>query len=258
MSRISEIGHEKNVANFEDLISRCAGFGTAYNPSLSAIKIANMNVLKTSASTALITAASTFNLLKNASNNREIVFLPIKKLSTRIMAALKACGIPLQTINDAMTYNRKIQGKRATPIKEVTKTAENRVASSETTIDPKVVVHISSSQQSFDSKIEFFAKLIDLLGTIPSYAPNEADLKVAALNTLLASMRASNTSVINATTAFKNAMLNRNAILYKPVTGLVDVAMECKNYVKSVYGATSGSYKLVSSIKFTQRKEILI
>lgn len=44
-------------------------------------------------------------------------------------------------------------------------------------------------------------------------------------------------------------MLNRNAILYKDITGLIDVAREYKNYVKSVYGATSESYKLVNAIK---------
>ncbi len=258
MSSTSEIGHEKNVANFEDLISRCVGFGTAYNPSLNAIKIANMNTLKTSAATSLTSATSNFNLLKNASNNREIVFLPVKKLSTRIMAALKSCGATVQTINDALTYNRKIQGKRATPIKEVSNAEENRTVDPNTPIDPNVVIHISTSQQGYDSKVEFFSKLIDLLGTIPSYAPNEADLKIASLNTLLANMKTSNTAVISATTAFKLAMINRNAILYKPVTGLVDIAKECKNYVKSVYGATSGSYKLVSAIKFTQRKGILI
>lgn len=258
MSSTSEIGHEKNVANFEDLISRCVGFGTAYNPSLNAIKIANMNTLKTSASTAQASATSMYNLMKNASNNREVIFLPLKKLSTRIMAALKACGASKQTINDALTYNRKIQGKRATPIKEVTNAEENRTPSNETPIDPNVVIHISTSQQGYDSKIEFFSKLIDMLGTIPSYAPNEADLKITALNALLTSMKTSNTAVITATTNFKTAMLTRNAILYKDITGLVDVAKECKNYVKSVYGATSGSYKLVSSIKFTKRKGIMI
>ena len=259
MSSTSEIGHEKNAANFEDLISLCVGFGTAYNPSLNAIKIANMNTLKASASASITSATSKYNLMKSASNSREIVFEPLKKLSTRILAAIKACGAPIQTVNDAQTYNRKIQGKRAKPIKEVTNAEEDRTPSSnETPIDPNVVIHISRSQQSYDSKIEFFAKLIDLLGTIPMYAPNEADLKIPALNTLLTSMKTSNTAVITATTNFKTAMLSRNAILYKPVTGLVDVAQECKNYVKSVYGATGGNYKLVSAIKFTRRKGILI
>jgi hypothetical protein len=257
MSSTSEIGHEKNIANFEDLISRCVGFGTAYNPSLNAIKVANMNALKTSASTAQTSATSMYNLMKNASNNREVVFLPLKKLSTRIMAALKSCGATTQTINDALTYNRKLQGKRAKPIKEVS-TEENRTPSNETPIDPNVVIHISTSQQGYDSKIEFFAKLIDMLGTVPSYAPNEADLKLTALNALLTNMKTSNTAVITATTNFKTAMLTRNAILYKMITGLVDIAQECKNYVKSVFGATSGSYKLVSVIKFNKRKGILI
>lgn len=258
MSSTSEIGHEKNIANFEDLISRCAGFGTAYNPSLNAIKVTNMNTLKTSASTAQTSATSMYNLMKSAGNNREVIFSPLKKLSTRIMAALKSCGATTQTINDALAYNRKLQGKRAKPIKEVTNSEANRTPGNETPIDPNVVMHISTSQQGYDSKIEFFAKLIDMLGTVPSYAPNETDLKLTALNALLTSMKTSNTAVITATTNFKTAMLTRNAILYKMTTGLVDIAQECKNYVKSVFGATSGSYKLVSGIKFTKRKGILI
>jgi hypothetical protein len=256
MSTYSEVGHEKNVANFEDLISYCAGFGAAYNPSLNAIKIANMNSLRASASSSLANAVSKYNLLKATANTRKDIFAPVKKLSTRIIAALNSCGATKETVNDALTYNRKLQGKRAKPIKEVS--SERSVDNNETPIDPNVVVHISSSQQGYDSMVEFLAKLIDLLGTVPSYTPNEADLKIPALNTLLTSMRSSNTAVINATTNFKNAMLSRNAILYKPITGLVDVAKECKSYVKSVYGATSGAYRQVSAIKFTRRKGILM
>jgi len=37
MASTSETGHAKNVANFEDLISFCTGYGTAYNPSKAAI-----------------------------------------------------------------------------------------------------------------------------------------------------------------------------------------------------------------------------
>jgi len=35
----SETGHAKNVANLEDLISFCNGYGSSYNPSKVALKI---------------------------------------------------------------------------------------------------------------------------------------------------------------------------------------------------------------------------
>ena len=36
MPSTSETGHAKNVANFEDLISFCNGYGATYNPSKDA------------------------------------------------------------------------------------------------------------------------------------------------------------------------------------------------------------------------------
>ncbi|MDP3556115.1 MAG: hypothetical protein Q8T03_02005 [Bacteroidota bacterium] len=98
--------------------------------------------------------------------------------------------------------------------------------------------------------VEHYSKLIDLLTSIPAYNPNENDLKLTALNSLLTSMKTSNTSVINAYTTWSNARIVRNDLLYKKITGLVDVAQECKNYVKSIFGASSSQYKQVSKIKF--------
>ena len=40
MASTTETGHAKNVANFEDLISFCTGYGASYNPSKAAIAIA--------------------------------------------------------------------------------------------------------------------------------------------------------------------------------------------------------------------------
>jgi len=250
MASISEIGHAKNVANFEDLIGFCSGYGATYNPILNAIKIANMNTLKTNAASVLTNAVTTYTAYKNATNSREIVFEPVKKLTTKIVAALKACGVPDQTIKDAMTISRKMHGKRA-KVKS-TKSAEQKAAINPN--NPPVEVdepkQISVSQQSYDSIIEHFEKLISLLSSTTAYNPNENELKLVSLNTLLASLKASNTAVILPYTNWSNARISRNDVLYKKTTGLIDVALECRNYVKSVYGATSEQYKQVSKLKF--------
>ena len=47
-----------------------------------------------------------------------------------------------------------------------------------------------------------------------------------------------------------NARIARNEVLYKPAVGLVDRAAAVKLYVKSLFGATSAQYKLVSGLKF--------
>lgn len=252
MSKFSEVGHTKNVANFEDLISRCVGFGVIYNPSLNAIKIANMNTLRTNALAALASVISTHTTYMNAVDAREIIFEPLQKFGTRIMSALKACGASDAVIKDAITINRKIQGKRAKPIKEVLNPEAKMIDPNNP--QPLEPVHISVSQLSYDSMIEHYSKLIDLLTSVVAYSPNENELKIVGLNTLLTSMKTANTAVITATTNYNNARINRNDVLYKKDTGLVDVAQECKNYVKSVFGSTHPKYKEVSGIKFTKHK----
>jgi hypothetical protein len=108
----------------------------------------------------------------------------------------------------------------------------------------------STSQQSYDSLIEDLSNLINALSAEPLYIPNEADLKVTALQTLLTDLKAKNTAVINTYTTYSNARIDRNKILYTDNTGLVDLVLEVKKYVKSVFGASSPQYKQVSGIKF--------
>lgn len=248
MSTYSEVGHGKNVANFEDLISRCVGFGATYNPSLNAIKIANMNTLRATAQTVQANAVSTTNILKLAEDTRGDVFETSQGFATRIMGALKACGTTKAIIKDAQTINRKIQGKRAKPIKEAANPQTPIIGSVEPVpLDPK---HISVIQLSFDSMIEHYEKLINFLSAVPAYNPNEPELKISGLNTYLNQMKATNTAHITATTNAMNARIARNEVLYKPVTGLLDIAQDCKDYVKSVYGSKHPKYKEVSAIQF--------
>ncbi len=253
MSTYSEIGHAKNVANFEDLINRCVGFGVSYNPSLNAIKIANMNTLRTNALAALASSVSAGTAYVNAVDNRQFIFDPLQKMGTRIISALKACGASDAIIKDALSINRKIQGKRAKPIKEVENTQVQAIPNPN---NPPVEIpkNVSVAQLSFDSFIEHYSKLIDLLSTVVLYNPNENELKVSGLNTLLTSMKTSNTAVITATTNYINARINRDNLIYKASTGVVEVAQDAKDYVKSVFGTKSPQYKQVSSIRFTKRR----
>ena len=116
----------------------------------------------------------------------------------------------------------------------------------------KEIVEISTSQMSYDSRLDNFDKLIKLLSSVPAYAPNEADLKIASLTALYTDLKAKNLAVINAETPLNNARIARNDVMYKDNVGLVDVATDVKTYIKSVYGATSPQYKTVSSLKFTK------
>ncbi|MCK9205027.1 MAG: hypothetical protein M0P58_11425 [Bacteroidales bacterium] len=186
MTSTSETGHAKNVANFEDLISFCTGYGTAYNPTKNSIKTVAMNTLFTTARNSLQTVKTTKTAYDNATNAREIAFANLKKFSTRIVNALEATDATKQTVDDAKTINRKIQGKRADNKKTNTPetTQGEPVPGAEILIEQEQK-NISVSQQSYDSLIDNFSKLIISVSAEPLYIPNETDLKVTALNTLL-------------------------------------------------------------------------
>jgi hypothetical protein len=244
MSSTSETGHAKNVANFEDLISFCTAYGTAYNPSKAGIKLTALNTKRTNANTQLNNIKTAKIAFDNATNERMIAFKDLRKRATRIINALDATDATAQIIADAKTINKKIQGKRATSTDKKPKTEPET---------PKKTA--SSSQQSYDYQIDHFAKLIELLSTEPLYKPNENDLKLTALNTYLTTLKTTNTNVVNTYTAYSNAQINRDKVIYASETGLVDIALEVKKYVKSVFGADSPQYKQVSKIAFKNRKK---
>lgn len=110
--------------------------------------------------------------------------------------------------------------------------------------------YISASQLKFDSRIENLDKLIQLLKAQGSYAPNETELSIAGLTTLLDTLKSTNSAAIVAETALSNARLQRNMGLYDDVSGLVYVGKSAKIYIKSVFGPSSPEFKQVSKLKF--------
>ncbi|MFH2144339.1 MAG: hypothetical protein ABIJ97_18070 [Bacteroidota bacterium] len=260
MKSTSETGHDKNVANLEDLISRCTGYGTAYNPSKVTLKIAALQTLLTTGRNLLQAEKVAETAHDNATNAREIVFKPLKTLCTRIINSLDSTDAAKQTVDDARTINRKIQGVRAHPIDEVITATTTSTSNNESDVTSPDIVNeiskhtISTSQQGFDSLMDHFAKLIQSVTAEPLYVPNETEIKVTSLNTLLTTLKTTNTAVINAETTYNNALLSRNIALYQRPTGLVDIALEVKKYVKSVFGAKSPQYKQISGLQFRRYK----
>ena len=247
MASTTETGHAKNVANFEDLISFCTGYGASYNPSKASIKLAALNTKRTDAITALAAVNTNLPPWTNAVNARQLVFEPLSKLITRVVNAVAASDVPPQFVKDAKSIAKKIQGTRATDKKPT-------VPDNPATPEDESSKSISASQMSFDSRIENMDKLIQLLTAQPAYTPNEAELTVAGLTTVYGDMKTTNTKAIDAYTPLSNARIDRNKILYDATTGLVKLAGDVKAYVKSVFGGTSAQYKQVSKLKFTTPK----
>ncbi|HEX3010156.1 MAG TPA: hypothetical protein VHO90_21340 [Bacteroidales bacterium] len=243
MSKINEAGHAKNAANFDKLISGVTSYGEVYKPSRDALKLINMSTLSSASAAALKAVYDANSVYKNAVSARVVSFKPLSTLITRVMNALKACGVSEETVNQAREIARKIKGVRASRKLNEDEKTQMKASGTETK-------EISSSQMSFDNRVANFEKFTALLGGITLYAPNEEELKITALSTKLADMKAKNTAVINAETALNKARTERDKVFYAPTTGLVDIATSVKEYVKSIFSAESPQVKEQSKLQF--------
>lgn len=192
----------------------------------------------------LATAQSAASL---AIDERETAFGPLGKLVTRVLNALKASDATQQNIETAKTLINKLQGRRAS----AKLTDEEKKALE---AEGKSTQENSSSQMSFESRIENLGSLIQLLLAIPSYAPNETELGTAALSASLENLRAKNTAVIQATIQAGNARIARNEALYNETTGVVALAAYVKAYVKSLFGSNSPQFRQISGLSFSMIK----
>ena len=237
MPSTSEVGHAKNVANLQKLTQQVIVY-TLYNPPVENLKIPNLQTLYTTASAKLAEVEEKRNANKNAITVRQSAFENLKSTATKIINHLDILGLPAGTIDQAKSLNRTIQGNQK---KSAPQLDENG----------QPVQTVSTSRQSYTQQAENFGILLQLLGTIPAYNPNEEDLKLANLSTYKDSLVSSTQSVDQTEAELNQKLIERDQLLYDDGTGLYSIAQNVKKYVKSIYGATSPEYTNVSAIKFT-------
>ena len=240
MPSTSEVGHAKNVANLQKLTEQVKVY-TLYNPPVDNLKVTSLQTLYTDASAKLNEVEDKRNANKNAITLRQSAFENLKPTATKIINHLGILGLPQGTIDQARSLNRLIQGgqkKETAPLEDGKEPAKT----------------VSTSRQSYTQQAENFGILLQLLGTISAYNPNEDDLKLANLNTYKESLLSATQSVDQTEAELNNKLIERDNILYAEGTGLYTIAQNVKKYVKSIYGATSPEYANVSSIEFTTRK----
>lgn len=250
MKSKSEFSLDTNVENFEKLLAAVSGYGPAYNPANVALSVAQLGVFLTSARNIFEDYKSALASAKLTMDARELVFQHLNKYVTKIINAMVAFSLPDNVIDNARSIAKKIQGTRVSAIK-----TEEEIQAAEA--EGKVVKQISSSQQGYDIRLSNFQLLLKLIEEIPEYNPNEEDLQVATLEAYYADLKNKNSDVATAIAALISARISRDNLLYAPKTGLVDIALTVKAYVKSLFGGTSDQYKQVAEIHFRSRKIIV-
>lgn len=239
---MSEVGHARNAANLGQMIAFVTSYGTDYDPTNPSITIAALGAKKTAADGSIDDVTAALGPFKMVVNDRQEAFEGIRKLTTRVINAFAASGAPQKDIDDARTFKRKIDGTRAQTLVDDPETPEDESQGN------------SVSQQSYVQLVEHLDNFIQVLIDSGSYAPNETEIQITALQAYSSDLKAANAAVANAIPPLSNARIARNEILYAEGTGLVDVALLVKKYVKSLYGADSPQYKQISGLQFTRYK----
>lgn len=243
MSKINDTGHAKNVANFGALIANVVSYGPVYNPNNVNIRL-NSLTEKAAAAQAIIQQVNDLaGQNSNAIALRDLAFEPLKKLGTRILNSVRASNVPRQVLDNAITHNRKMQGQRASA--KLSDEEKQKLAA-----DGIVVNQVSASQLSYDNQLNTLDKQIKLLATIPAYAPNETELQLTSLTALYNDLLQKNRDVITKTTDLNVFRINRDKVIYDAETGVVALAQDVKNYVKSIFGAGTPEHRLISGIPF--------
>ena len=155
MASTSEQGHNRNSVNYDKLIISCTSLGISYNPNKAALKIVAMQAQATAAKNSLTTMNALTPAYKNAVSARITAFKPIDKLITRANNAFKSSDTTKEVIESAQTIVRKLQGRRAT----LKKTDEEKKVAADA---GNIIVEISTSQLSYDSRLDNLDKLIRL------------------------------------------------------------------------------------------------
>jgi len=241
MSSISEKGHPKNVAEFNQLIIACQAMGSLYNPSNTAISITALQTAYQAADAALTSVNTTLPACKLVLTQRVAAFEPLSGISSRLLNSLSAQGFPDNVVEDAKSFTRKIQGKKATQKQEPAPGEETQK-------------QISGSQMSFDNRLGNLQRLIEYLSALTGYAPNEPELQIQTLNTLFTTLGTHNSTASTARYALVQARISRDNALYHPRAGIVQLAKMVKNYVKSAFGANSPYYLAIKGLTFTRPK----
>lgn len=248
----TETGHARSIANFENLVTIAINHGAGYTPSNPNLAVPALQTALANARAALTTYKTAFNTWKNATNDREIAFGPLRNLSTRLLNVLISTGTPAQTVKDFKTINAKIQGAKISKDDPGEPGVEPEGGEATERVPAKKSV--SASQRSYDNLVDHFEKAVILLSSVSAFTPAETDLAAASLQTRFSNLQSLNTATFNSANTLSNARINRDKLLYTNPDSLYELAKALRAYIKGKFGANSPEYRQTGALRISRIK----
>ncbi|MDQ3798808.1 MAG: hypothetical protein M3384_05105 [Acidobacteriota bacterium] len=238
---MSTTGHAKNVANFETVTIILSALGADYNPSQPLIQLPALQARLTAAKNALA-AVDTADAAKTvAVNERAAEFKDLGNLAVNVRRTAEVEVNDEAFTADLQTIIRRFRGERSgdAPVDDPATPDVNEALNTH-----------SVSQRGYDDLVTHFADLVALVKTQPAYNPNDAEMKVTALETKLAALQSKNNAAKAAEAAHGNALDARDEILYHPDTGIIKLVKLIKTQLARKPGKSSAAYQQVTALEF--------
>ena len=236
MASTSEVGHNKNVANFGYTCQLLTEMGTLYNPSNPSIKLPALTTVNTAIGLSMDNISAKIPIYKNLVAERETVIAPLPSLVTRIYNYSKSTNITKNDEQHIFSIVKKMRGGSGK--KKVT--------------DPTVTAtkSISTSQRSIDNMVGDLRLLIDQVSSFSEYLPNEDDLQIVSLEGYYDQLKSLNSQVNTAIDTMITARKDRDDLLYNNENNVIQLVNEIKAYLKSLGANARPYYKAVVALKF--------
>jgi hypothetical protein len=238
----TEGGNQKVLSNFHKLIEFVSA-DPNYNPSNSLIVVSALQAKETAVSAAMDDVANKNAPNKTAIRERIEAFEALAPTARQVRNVAKGSGEPEAALANLDTPLRKLSGGRASAkIKDDPNTPEDESAGQH-----------SASQMSYDNRTGNWRSFIALVKELTKYKPNEAHLRVPALEAYADHIEAKNNAVVSTFVAFNQARVLRDQLLYLNDDSVVNLAALVKAYVKGAMGVDSPLYKLIKGLEFARK-----
>lgn len=237
MASTNETGHNKNVANFNAVYHILEEMGPLYNPTNDKLQLSNLADFRNRLQVAVIELNNKQPVYKNAVASRETAIAPLGKLMTKALNYAKSLDISSTDKENIAKQAKKIRGdQKPKAVNPETKETEG----------------ISTSQMSYDSRLANLNAFTHQLSSLYQYAPNEPEISIPQLQTMHAELTELSNAVNVAGNALITARKNRNQILYKDQTNIIQLVRDIKAYVKSLGDTAKPYYSALVKLKFKE------
>ncbi len=227
-----------NLQAFQTMLAACVGLGAQYQPTSALIDLSAMQAAYASAHGLVDDFTSALIPWKLKVNAREAKFLGSGKLATRVQAFVASSDASKQDLEDMKGFVRLIHGGRA-----------HRLTIDDPNTPEDESKHISVSQRGYSDVVEHWERIITLCQNLGgNYKPNEVELQIPTLQTMVAGMAEANQEVITAAVPSDNGRIAKNDALYNNPDSLFERLKKVKEYFKAIFGAGSPEYRQISGL----------